>query len=232
LVAEREADAEADVRERRQGAVEIRMGTGEGEMEANAEGKISEADRPRPRTQARQEGPHLRIEAGRIVQRDEEEQAAVDREGRRAQFIRKRDEYLRQIERGVNIPRLNKEQMRKIKMGLEDLFKYEIDPLVTEFQPDPGDWDGWCVFEGIYEESMHKIRIYILKALNRDTRKLYGVQQVNARLQEAREQRTEQIINHQLIGRTLSKMKNIQEELTEGDGDEEGAERDREGAGE
>jgi hypothetical protein len=87
--------------------------------------------------------------------------------------------------------------MRKIKTGLEDLFKHEIDPLMTELQPDPGDWDGWCAFEGAYEESMYKITIHILQALNRDTRKLYGIQQVNAQLQAAREQRTEQIINHQ-----------------------------------
>jgi hypothetical protein len=133
------------------------------------------------------------------------------------------------MERGVSIPRLNKEQMRKIKTGLEDLFKHEINSLMIEFQPDPGDWDGWCAFEGAYEESMHTIRIPILQALNRDTRKLYGVQQVNARLQAAREQRTEQIINHQLIRRTLSKMKNILKELTEGDG--ERAERDIEGEG-
>jgi hypothetical protein len=72
--------------------------------------------------------------------------------------------------------------MRKIKTGWEELFKYEIDPLMTEFQPDPGDWHGWCAFKGAYEETMHKIRIYILQALNRDTRKLYGIQQVNARL--------------------------------------------------
>jgi hypothetical protein len=98
------------------------------------------------------------------------------------QFRRKIDEYLRQMERGVNIPRLNKEQMQKIKTGLEDLFKYEINSFMTELQPDPGDWDGWCAFEGAYEESMHKIRIHILQALNRGTRKLYGVQQVNARL--------------------------------------------------
>jgi hypothetical protein len=61
---------------------------------------------------------------------------------------------------------------------------------------------------------MHKIRIHILQALNRDTRKPYGAQQVNAQLQEAREQRTEQVINYQLIRRTLSKMKNILEEPT------------------
>jgi hypothetical protein len=50
-------------------------------MEKNAEGKIPGEERHGPRIQARQEGPHLRIEAGRIVQRDEEEQATVDREG-------------------------------------------------------------------------------------------------------------------------------------------------------
>jgi uncharacterized protein YpbB len=61
----------------------------------------------------------------------------VDREGRRTEFIRKRDEYLRQMERGINIPRLNKEQMRKIKTELEDFSKYEINLLMTEFQPDP-----------------------------------------------------------------------------------------------
>jgi hypothetical protein len=67
-------------------------------MEENAEGEISEEERHRSRMQARQEGPHLRIEAGRIVQRDEEEQAAVDREGRLTQFMRKRNKYLRQME--------------------------------------------------------------------------------------------------------------------------------------
>jgi hypothetical protein len=100
------------------------------------------------------------------------------------------------MERGVNIPRLNKEQMRKIKTGLEHVFKHEINPLMTELQLDPGDWDGSCAFDGAHEESMHKIRIHILQALNRDTRKLYGVQQVNARLQAVREQRKGQVINH------------------------------------
>jgi hypothetical protein len=116
--------------------------------------------------------------------------------------------------------------MRKIKTGLEDLLKYDIDPVMTELQPNPGHWHAWCAFDGADEKSMHKIRIHILQALNRDTRKLYGVQQMNARLQAAREQRTEQVINHQLIRRTLTKMKNILEELTEADG--KGTEWDRE----
>jgi hypothetical protein len=85
------------------------------------------------------------------------------------------------MELGINIQRLNNEQMRQIKTALEDLSKYEIDSLMTEFQPHLGDWDRWWPFEGAYEESMHKIRIHILQALNRGTRKLYGDQQVNAR---------------------------------------------------
>jgi hypothetical protein len=102
-------------------------------MKENAEGEIPEEERHKQRMQATQEGPHLRIEAGRIVQRDEEEQAAVDREGRRTPFMRKRDEYVRQIERGVNIPRLSNEQIQKIKRGLEDLFKYKMNLLITDF---------------------------------------------------------------------------------------------------
>jgi hypothetical protein len=99
------------------------------------------------------------------------------------------------MERGVNISRLNKEQMQRIKMDLKNLFKYGINPFMTEFQPDPGDWDGRCTFEGAYAESTRKIRVHILHALNRDTRKLYGVQQVNTRLQAARKQRSSSIIN-------------------------------------
>jgi hypothetical protein len=73
-----------------------------------------------------------------------------DRKGRISES--KRDELSRETRKsrqqltekdGVrNIPMLNKEQMRKIKMGLEDLFKHEINALMTEFQPNPGDWDG------------------------------------------------------------------------------------------
>jgi hypothetical protein len=80
LMGEDELDADADVLDRRERGVEVRMVTGEGGMEENAEGETPGEERHRPRMQARQEGPHLRIEAGRIVQRDEDEQAAVARE--------------------------------------------------------------------------------------------------------------------------------------------------------
>jgi hypothetical protein len=136
------------------------------------------------------------------------------------------------MERGVNIPRLNKEQVRKIKTGLKDLFKHEVHPLMTELQLDPGDWDGWCAFDGAHEESMHKTRIHIFQALNRDTRGPDGVQQVNVRLQAAREPRTKQVITYQLTRRILSKMKNVLNELTQGDGERVERDREREGEGE
>jgi hypothetical protein len=115
-VGEGKIDADGNVLERRQGQVElqVRMRTGEGGMREKAEGQIPEVERHRPRMQARQKGPHLRIQARRIVQRDDDEQAAVDPEGRRPQFRRKTNEHLRQTEQGINIPRLKKGQMQKI----------------------------------------------------------------------------------------------------------------------
>jgi hypothetical protein len=56
----------------------MRMGTAERGMEKSAEGDISEEERHKSRIQPRQEWPHLGIKAGRIVQRDEEEQATVN----------------------------------------------------------------------------------------------------------------------------------------------------------
>jgi hypothetical protein len=48
-----------------------------GGTKENVDGEISGEDQCRPRIQARQQGQYLRIEAGRIMQRDAEEQATV-----------------------------------------------------------------------------------------------------------------------------------------------------------
>jgi hypothetical protein len=71
-VGEGEVDADADVRERREAGAELRKPTGEGGMAENAVGETPEEERHGPRMRARQKGPHLRIEAGRILQRDKE----------------------------------------------------------------------------------------------------------------------------------------------------------------
>jgi hypothetical protein len=73
---------------------------------------------------------------------------SLSREACRAEFVRKREQYLGLIEQGVNIPHLGRDQMRKIRQGLEALFKSDINPLMDEFQPERDDWDGWSAFEG------------------------------------------------------------------------------------
>jgi hypothetical protein len=90
------------------------MINGEGTMEEKVQGEMFGAEKHSQRAQARQEGRCLRIEAGRTVQRDEQEQAALNRERRGAQFKWKRYRHLKQMEQGVNTLRLNNEQMRKI----------------------------------------------------------------------------------------------------------------------
>jgi hypothetical protein len=92
----------------------------------------------------------------------------ADPAARRAEFMRKREEYEQMTEGGVNIPRLDAQQMRKIQRGLNDLFEHEINPLIEEFALMQDDWDGWVAFEGAYEESMHLIRKHIMRELNRD----------------------------------------------------------------
>jgi uncharacterized C2H2 Zn-finger protein len=172
------------------------------------------------------EGAPPRIEADMVVQR---EAAAVimDPEARKAEFLRKREEYERKTDQGVNIPRLDAQQMRRVKRGLSDLFEYQINPLIEEFQPSADDWDDWTAFEGAYEESMHEIRMHIMGALNRDPRRLYGARRMNARLQETREQTAETIVNHQQMRNTLRKLKSILEEIAEGNEDEAGTRRRR-----
>jgi uncharacterized protein involved in cysteine biosynthesis len=74
----------------------------------------------------------------------------------------------------VNIPQLNKEQMRHIKVGLSELFKNEINPMITNLIPETGDWNGWLAFEGADEESMHRIGQHIIQAIGRNPQRLDG----------------------------------------------------------
>jgi hypothetical protein len=63
-------------------------------------------------------------------------------------MIRRREELQGLAARGVNIPQLTLEQMRRVKQGLGDLFRNEINPLLIKFQPKQDDWHGWWAFEG------------------------------------------------------------------------------------
>jgi hypothetical protein len=62
---------------------------------------------------------------------------------------------------------MSKTEMRKVREGLTDLFKTMINPLMKEFQPKEGDWEGWQAAERAYEEAMHLLALHIMKALNR-----------------------------------------------------------------
>jgi hypothetical protein len=105
------------------------------------------------------------------------------------------------------MPQLNGEQMRQIKSGLSELFKNEINPMITKMIPAEDDWDGWVAFEGADEESMHHRRQHIIQAIGRNPRRLYGEKRLNPRLQTATEQAAESLIGVQTTRRSLKKLK-------------------------
>jgi hypothetical protein len=56
---------------------------------------------------------------------------------------------------------------------LKELLKIEINPLLEKMMPTPEDWNSWLIFEGIYEDTLHKIRQLIVTLKGRDIKKLY-----------------------------------------------------------
>jgi hypothetical protein len=63
--------------------------------------------------------------------------------------------------------------------------------------PTPEDWNSWLVFEGIYEDALHKIRQVIVTFKGRDIKKLYETKTIYPKLQAAREEVTETLIQRQ-----------------------------------
>lgn len=64
-----------------------------------------------------------------------------------------------------------------IVSGLKDLFINELIPLIEEYKPDKlGDVDPdvkWSAFEGVYEESLHRICMHIALKLELDPVRIY-----------------------------------------------------------
>jgi hypothetical protein len=150
---------------------------------------------------------NLRINPEQVRARRQEMQVDEQERITRETFIRKKQEHEGNVSRGVNIPQLNGEQMRHIKSGLSELFKNEINPMITKMMPAEDDWDGWLAFEGAYEESMHRIRQHIIQAIGRNPQRLYGEKRLNPKLQTATEQAAESLIGVQTIRRSLKKLK-------------------------
>jgi hypothetical protein len=69
----------------------------------------------------------------------ESECAVQYKEERKREFRRKRTEYKDKMSLGVNMSQMTQTKMRKVKVGLADLFKIEINPIIRQFKPRTGD---------------------------------------------------------------------------------------------
>jgi hypothetical protein len=111
----------------------------------------------------------LRINSELANHREAQEQTETTRRRCCQEFIRKKEQDERHISRGVNIPQLNADQMRRVKEGLSDLFEGELNPILEDMMLRSDEHGEWVGFEGAYEECMHRIREHILLAIGRDS---------------------------------------------------------------
>jgi hypothetical protein len=72
----------------------------------------------------------LILNAALIVHQEKVQRAEAEKRRIQEDFIRKKEHYEREISRGVNIPQLNVDQIRRVKMSLSDLFKSELNPML------------------------------------------------------------------------------------------------------
>jgi hypothetical protein len=152
---------------------------------------------------------------------------AEERERRRQEFRQKREQHLRELDMGVNIPRLNKAQMKRVKEGLEALFRNEIMPILEECTPVGNEIEEWEAFEGAYEESLHLIRLHITTALQKDPGRIYGRKQINPKTMLIRERQQNAMATHQQVKNIMKKLKAQLEEFGENMEGEDSAEMER-----
>jgi hypothetical protein len=105
---------------------------------------------------------------------------------KKREFRRKQEEHSDKMSLGVNMPQMSQAKMRKVKLGLADLFKTEISSIMREFKLRINDWEHWQVFEGAYEEALHLLRLHVVKTLKSDEKKIHDFRKVNPRMQKTR----------------------------------------------
>jgi hypothetical protein len=132
----------------------------------------------------------------------------------RATYILKREQLLALVDTGVNIPPLAKVDRIHFKNPINDLLSCEINPTLEQMMPNPDDHESWLTFEGIYEDALDKIRRMIITVKGRDQRKLYGARVINPKLQQAREQQSEALIQRQSAQTQLRKAKYLLEDIS------------------
>jgi hypothetical protein len=116
---------------------------------------------------------------------------------------------------GLNVPQMTQAKMRKVKLGLADLFKTEINPIMREFKSSSGDWEDWHLFEGAYEEALHFLRLHVMNILKHDENRMSRLKKVNPRMQKAQAEQREEPFTKQSIQRRRLKLKSELERCEE-----------------
>jgi hypothetical protein len=76
----------------------------------------------------------------------ESERVGRYKEERKRKFIRKHEQHSEKRFLRVTMPEMTRAEMGKAKVGLPDMFKTEINPIIREFKPkadDLEDWERW-----------------------------------------------------------------------------------------
>jgi hypothetical protein len=158
---------------------------------------------------------NLRINLDQMRTRRQNMQADVQERITRDTFIRKKQEHEENRRRGVNIPQLNGEQMRPIRNRLSELFKYEINPMMTKMiLGRRGLRRVACIRRsapGIHEVQ----REHIIQAIGRNPQRLYREKKRNPKLQTCTEHAAETLSSVQTIGRKARKLKDTSHEIME-----------------
>jgi hypothetical protein len=106
------------------------------------------------------------------IQGEVQKQAEMERRRKCQEYNRKKEKYERNIDRGVNIPGLKTDQMRRVKQCQSELFKSELNPILEKMTPKTDEHKEWMEFKGVYEKCIHQTKEHILLAIERDSNRL------------------------------------------------------------